>query len=113
MNERMLVAINGLKTLTNNGQKSFQIVNIGGVFEEKMGFNTPISVEDLQLMKQLALPSDYYDLLQLSNGLSLFQDSFQGMALGGAVCEIYDAETVCQKMVSSTADRLSFHSLAT
>lgn len=46
MNERMLVAINGLKTLTNNGQKSFQIVNIGGVFEEKMSFNTPISVTE-------------------------------------------------------------------
>lgn len=104
MNEKLVSTINGLKALTNNGAESFNVVNVGGVFEERVTFQKPISPDELGLLRQFNLPADYYDLLTLTNGLSLFEDKFNGLALGGAVCEIYNENTVLRESASFEAD---------
>lgn len=94
MGKMLVKTLNGLKEITSDGDKAFNIVNVGGVFEERVTFNKPATLSELKELNRYHLPSDYYEFLKITNGLSLFEDKYEGITLGGAVCQVYSIETV-------------------
>lgn len=85
-----------LKKISDNGKNSVYSIGYGSVIKNKIRFFDGLDENSEEILKKLPLPQEVIEILKFSNGLHLFEDEFEGIALGGAVCLIYSAEEIIE-----------------